>query len=112
MQDNPVFFTPTATLKRRGRNPDDEQAVIAEHMIRAGHGYLWTASFDEAVETLKAWGVLRSGIRVQRRRAAPVSYFEEPHRSRMILPRASNSSLAPTMPSRERYEMIAPLSVG
>jgi hypothetical protein len=52
-------------LKRQGETLDDDQDVIAEHMIRAGHGYLWTASFDEAVETLKAWGVLRSGIRVQ-----------------------------------------------
>jgi hypothetical protein len=34
--------------------------VIAEHMIRAGHGYLWTASFDDAIATLVSWGVLRA----------------------------------------------------
>jgi hypothetical protein len=51
-------------LKRRGETLDDDQAVIAEHMIRAGHGYLWTASFDDAIATLVSWRVLR-GISVQ-----------------------------------------------
>lgn len=52
-------------LKRQGETLDDDQAVIAEHMIRAGHEYLWTASFDEAVAWLKAHGILRGGITVQ-----------------------------------------------
>jgi hypothetical protein len=52
-------------LKRAGETLDDDQAVIAEHMVHAGHGYLCTASFDEAIATLVAWGVLRAGISVQ-----------------------------------------------
>jgi len=43
-------------LKKRGTGrPSDDQDEIAAHLIAAGHGYLCTASFDEAVETLKAW---------------------------------------------------------
>lgn len=41
------------------------QIDIATFLIAAGHGYLCTSSFDDAVATLKDWGVLRSGIHVQ-----------------------------------------------
>jgi hypothetical protein len=43
----------------------EEQIDIATFLIAAGHGYLCTSSFDDAVATLKDWGVLRSGIHVQ-----------------------------------------------
>jgi len=52
-------------MKRAGEILDDDQAAIAEHMIRAGHGYLWTASFDDAIAALVSWRALRSGIHVQ-----------------------------------------------
>jgi hypothetical protein len=52
-------------LKRCGETLSEEQREIAMHLIRAGHGYLCTDSFDDAVATLKDWGVLRSGISVQ-----------------------------------------------
>ena len=42
-----------------------EQIDIGTFLIAAGHGYLCTSSFDDAVATLKDWGVLRSGIHVQ-----------------------------------------------
>jgi hypothetical protein len=51
-------------LKRPGETLDDEQDEIARHLIRAGHGYLWTASFDDAIATLVDWRALRSGIHV------------------------------------------------
>lgn len=52
-------------LKRRGETLDDEQDEIAAHLIAAGHGYLCSSDYREVIETLKGWGVLRSGIHVQ-----------------------------------------------
>ena len=50
---------------RRSGRLSEEQIDIATFLIAAGHGYLCTSSFDDAVATLKDWGVLRSGIHVQ-----------------------------------------------
>lgn len=52
-------------LKRQGFGSSDEQEDIAAHLIRAGHGYLCTDNFDDAVATLVLWRILRSGINVQ-----------------------------------------------
>jgi hypothetical protein len=35
------------------------------HLVAAGHGYLASSNYRDVVETLKGWGVLRSGIHVQ-----------------------------------------------
>ena len=51
-------------LKRRGEKANEVQAEIAMHLIRAGHGYLLTDSLDDAVATLKDWGILR-GVQMQ-----------------------------------------------
>lgn len=47
-------------LKRRGEIADEGQAAIAVHLIGAGHGYLLTDSFDDAIATLVDWKILRS----------------------------------------------------
>jgi hypothetical protein len=53
-------------LKRRGSGTlSDEQEDIAAHLIRAGHGYLCTDDFNDAVATLILWRILRGGIEVQ-----------------------------------------------
>jgi len=52
-------------LKRQGQKLSDEQQEIAEALIAAGHLYLVTDDFKEAVERLTAWGVLRAGVAVQ-----------------------------------------------
>lgn len=51
-------------LKRRGQTADEDQAKVAMHLIRAGHGYLLTDSFDDAIATLVDWKILQ-GMRVQ-----------------------------------------------
>ena len=51
-------------LKRKGQIADEDQADIAMHLIRAGHGYLITDSFDDAIATLVDWRILRA-IKVQ-----------------------------------------------
>ncbi len=43
----------------------DAQATVMRHLIAAGHGYLCSDDYRNVVETLKAWGVLRSGISAQ-----------------------------------------------
>jgi len=35
------------------------------HLAAAGHGYLCSRDYRDIVETLKGWGVVRSGIHVQ-----------------------------------------------
>jgi hypothetical protein len=32
-----------------------EAQAVASHLIAAGHGYLCTSSFDDAITTLKDW---------------------------------------------------------
>jgi hypothetical protein len=51
-------------LKRRGNFADDDQLHIGIHLMRAGHGYLCTDSFNDAIATLVGWRILR-GIEVQ-----------------------------------------------
>ena len=52
-------------LKRKGSKPTDVQAELAMFLRAAGHGYEWTDDFRKAVNILKDWGVLRSGVEVQ-----------------------------------------------
>jgi hypothetical protein len=42
-----------------------DQGFIAARLIAAGHGYLCSSDYRDIIETLKGWGVLRSGITVQ-----------------------------------------------
>lgn len=51
-------------LKRKGQQLDEDQADIAIHLIRAGHGYLKTDSFDDAIAALVDWKIVR-GMKVQ-----------------------------------------------
>jgi hypothetical protein len=51
-------------LKRKGEIANEGQAAMAVHLIRAGHGYLCTDSFDDAIATLVDWQILR-GMKVQ-----------------------------------------------
>ncbi|MBR1237871.1 VRR-NUC domain-containing protein [Bradyrhizobium sp. AUGA SZCCT0182] len=65
-----VFFGPQGQVcfvelkSRRGRL-GEHQADIVSHLVAAGHGYLCSSDYRDVVETLKAWGVLKSGIHVQ-----------------------------------------------
>lgn len=52
-------------LKRRGEKPSDEQAAVLEHLRAAGHAVKVADSYGDAVEFLKAIGVLRAGVHVQ-----------------------------------------------
>jgi hypothetical protein len=52
-------------LKAKAGRLSEAQAAIAAHLVRAGHGYLCSSDYRDVVETLKGWGVLRSGIHVQ-----------------------------------------------
>jgi hypothetical protein len=52
-------------LKARGGRLSEAQGAIAAHLIASGHGYLCSSNYREIIETLKSWGVLRSGISVQ-----------------------------------------------
>ena len=54
-----------AGAREKSGRLSEEQIDIATFLIAAGHGYLCTSDFDDAVATLKDWGVLRSGIDVQ-----------------------------------------------
>ena len=40
---------------------------LAEHPVELGlgHGYLSSSDYREVIETLKRWGVVRSGVHVQ-----------------------------------------------
>ena len=43
----------------------ESQFAVKGHLQAAGHGYLCSSNYRDVVETLKGWGVLRSGIHVQ-----------------------------------------------
>ena len=65
-----VFFGPSGEvcfveLKSRAGRVREAQADIAAHLMAAGHGYLVSSDYRDVIETLKAWGVLKSGIHVQ-----------------------------------------------
>lgn len=49
-------------LKRKGERPTEAQKAIAFFVINAGHGYLCTDSFDDALNALRAWGIVPSRI--------------------------------------------------
>jgi hypothetical protein len=46
-------------LKRKGQTASKEQTDVAMHLICAGHGYLLTDSFNDAIATLVDWQILR-----------------------------------------------------
>jgi len=52
-------------LKAKGGRLSAAQGDIAAHLLAAGHGYLCSSDYRDIVETLKSWGVLRTGISVQ-----------------------------------------------
>ncbi len=65
-----MFFRSTGEvcfmeLKRRGNRLTEEQAAMAAFMRDAGHGYNCVDNFEDAIMTLKAWGIVRAGIEVQ-----------------------------------------------
>ena len=49
-------------LKRRGGVASEAQQELAFFLMRAGHGYLLTHSFDDALNALRDWGIVPSGI--------------------------------------------------
>jgi hypothetical protein len=52
-------------LKAKGGRMSEAQAAVMRHLIAGGHGYLCSDNYRNVIETLKGWGVLRSGIHVQ-----------------------------------------------
>lgn len=52
-------------LKRRGARPTPEQAEFLNRCRIASIRCAVVDDFDQAVEVLKAWGVLRDGVHVQ-----------------------------------------------
>jgi hypothetical protein len=52
-------------LKAKGGKLSEAQAAVKLHLEQAGHGYLCSDDYRDVIETLKGWGVLRSGIHVQ-----------------------------------------------
>jgi hypothetical protein len=51
-------------MAERGRL-SESQIAVKGHLTRAGHGYHCSSDYRDVIETLKGWGVLRSGIYVQ-----------------------------------------------
>jgi hypothetical protein len=51
-------------MAERGRL-SESQIAVKGHLTRAGHGYHCSSDYRDVIETLKGWGVLRSGIHVQ-----------------------------------------------
>ncbi len=51
-------------LKRRGEKPTYEQKAMAFRLMHARHGYLCTDRFEDAMEALRAWRVVRATIGV------------------------------------------------
>ena len=43
----------------------ETQAAAMRHLVEAGHGYHRSCNYRDVIETLKGWGVVRSGIHVQ-----------------------------------------------
>jgi hypothetical protein len=65
-----VFFGPRGEvcwieLKARCGRLSEAQADVASHLVAAGHGYLCSSDYRDVVETLKSWGLVRSGVHVQ-----------------------------------------------
>ena len=65
-----AFFGPAGRvcwieLKARSGRLSEAQADVASHLVAAGHGYLCSSDYRDVIETLKGWGVVRSGIHVQ-----------------------------------------------
>ena len=52
-------------LKRRGGRLSDSQLTMRDHLEASGFAYLCTDSVDQAIEWLKAHGILRGGFSVQ-----------------------------------------------
>lgn len=52
-------------LKRRGNHLTEEQDEIARFLVEVGHGYNCVDNFNDAITTLKSWGIVRAGIEVQ-----------------------------------------------
>jgi hypothetical protein len=52
-------------LKRKGASLNEHQEAIAACLTLAAHRYNCVDNFDDAIVTLKNWGVLRAGIDVQ-----------------------------------------------
>jgi hypothetical protein len=51
-------------LKRKGERPSDEQIAMAFFAMRAGHGYLITDNFRDAIDALRAWRIVPVTISV------------------------------------------------
>jgi hypothetical protein len=52
-------------LKVQGGRLSEAQAAVKRHLEQADHGYFVSSDYREVIETLKGWGVVRSGISVQ-----------------------------------------------
>jgi hypothetical protein len=52
-------------LKAKHGRLSHAQGIVAELLMAAGHEYLCSSNYREIIETLKGWGVLRTGIHVQ-----------------------------------------------
>jgi hypothetical protein len=65
-----MFFGPNGEvcfveLKAESGRMSAPQIAVMRHLVAAGHSFLRSNDYRDVVETLKEWGVLRSGIRVQ-----------------------------------------------
>jgi hypothetical protein len=65
-----AFFGPRGEvcwveLKAKRGRLSEVQGDVASHLIAAGHGYLCSSDYRDIIETLRGWGILRSGISVQ-----------------------------------------------
>ena len=65
-----VFFGPHGEvcfieLKAERGRLSESRLAIKGHLEAGGHGYHCSSDYREVIETLKGWGVLRSGINVQ-----------------------------------------------
>jgi hypothetical protein len=59
-EDGPVAFL---ELKRHGSKQTEAQAALGDFLRNAGHRYNCVDNFDDAITTLKSWGILRAGIK-------------------------------------------------
>jgi hypothetical protein len=51
-------------LKRRGEQPTDEQKALAFRLMHGGAGYLITDRFEDVMDALRDWRVVRVSIGV------------------------------------------------
>jgi hypothetical protein len=51
-------------LKRRGERPSEEQIAFLDDVRAAGGLAAWVDTYHDAIEQLKAWGALRTTIKV------------------------------------------------